>query len=200
MSAADVEETTDDLAALEDYAHERKVLLSSDAMRFFRAHRGDGNEYEALDSIIANAKASYPSEDGWIVVNLDRIASLMSSHEETADDSAASEAPVVIGGGSLAEAIVTGNVAAALRLIERRPMVALAEAAAELDAAYRLVQGAPVSNVVVSETLRTETSKRSVEHLKGAIDALTSALDGTYTNEASAVKMAVMKAASIFSL
>jgi hypothetical protein len=47
---------------------------------------------------------------------------------------------------------------------------------------------------IVSELLATESEKLSDEQIKNMISALTSALDGTYTDEASAVKMAIMKA------
>jgi len=68
-------------------------------------------------------------------------------------------------------------------------MIALTDAAADLDALYRAKQGA---DVTVSKMLAHADVKS--EQLHNAINALTSALDGTYTDEAEAVKMAIMKA------
>ena len=63
---------------------------------------------------------------------------------------------------------------------------ALAQAAAELDQAYRAkVTGGEVALAFAGH---------SDESLKAAVTALTSALDGTYTDEQSAVKIAIMKA------
>ena len=101
------------------------------------------------------------------------------------------------GAGSLAEAIVVGNVNAAYQMIENRPMVALADAAADLDAMYRIKQGLPVSSHQVSELLKESVAPLSLEELKQMIEALTSAVDGTYNDERSAVKMAILKAVSV---
>jgi hypothetical protein len=49
-------------------------------------------------------------------------------------------------------------------------------------------------SVSISELLKVETAKLSDDQIKNMITALTGALDGTYTDEASAVKMAIMKA------
>ena len=188
----EVTEESDELKALEDRAHEQRVLFSSDAFRYFRAQGNSDDQFAALDALIASARATYPSEDGWIVLNLARIEELMG---------AAAFVPAAVASvsaGSLAEAIVTGNIAAAYKLIELRPMLSLADAAAEFDAVYRMHQGNPTGNVIVSDLLKAEVAKRPLTDLSAAIDALTSALDGTYTDEASAVKMAVMKAVKAF--
>jgi hypothetical protein len=95
---------------------------------------------------------------------------------------------------SLSEAIIAGDVAEAYRLIAHRPMVALARATAELDALYRLRKG---EEIAVETKLKNEAARLTDEQLRAVIDALTSALDGTYTDEASAVKTAILKAASV---
>jgi hypothetical protein len=95
------------------------------------------------------------------------------------------------GAGSLAEAIVTGNIVAAYAMIGHRPMIALADAAADLDAVYRLRQG---GDATVSDLLVSSTSALTELQLTTAISALSGALDGIYTSEAQAVKMAIMKA------
>ena len=76
-------------------------------------------------------------------------------------------------------------------MIGNRPMFALAEAAADLDSVVRNRKG---DNSPISEMLLTETKNVSDEQLQKMITALTGAIDGTYTDEASAVKMAIMKA------
>jgi hypothetical protein len=85
-------------------------------------------------------------------------------------------------------------VIAAYEMIGHRPMFALADAAADLDSIYRLRKGA---DVVVSTMLVEETKNLSDEQIMEMIKALTSALDGVYTDEASAVKMAIMKAVKV---
>ncbi|MDA8597214.1 hypothetical protein N9L26_02650 [Candidatus Pacebacteria bacterium] len=199
-----------ELKKIEDQAHSKKVLLSSDAIRYFKDVTKDGtNRTLYLDRVLGEARVSYPAEDGWIVLNLERMQELCQHHindEKTGeelsveidDDMVAPEQKeakqlpeAAHGASSLAEAIVTGNVAASYEMIGNRPMFALADAAADLDAAYRMKKG---ESVAISDLLEAETTKLSAEQLQAAIAALTGALDGTYTDEASAVKMAILKA------
>jgi predicted nucleic acid-binding protein len=49
-------------------------------------------------------------------------------------------------------------------------------------------------SVMVSDLLVKETANLSDEQIKNMIASLTGAIDGTYTDEASAVKVAIMKA------
>ncbi|GEM_PF-498995 len=180
---------------LENRAHAQKTLLSSDAVRhFISTTDGSVNRHALLDEVIAEAKKTYPLEDGWIVVNESRMRNLCTACKEHHLASSAQPfvpATVPEGTGSLAEAIVTGNIVAAYQMIGNRPMFALADAAADLDAVYRNRQGGKAK---VSEMLTTETKQLSDEQVKNAISALTAALDGTYTSEEEAVKVAIMKA------
>jgi uncharacterized repeat protein (TIGR01451 family) len=186
------------VTALEDHAHAKKALLSSDAIRFFISTTNDAaTRLSLLDTIIADAKAQYPLEDGWVVINEARMRNLCAHCKTTPVASAvAPHIPATIpdGSGSLAEAIVTGNVVAAYQMIGHRPMFALADAASDLDSVVRLRKG---ETVIVSDLLQTETQKLSDAQLQEMIVALTGALDGTYTDEASAVKMAIMKAVKV---
>ncbi len=207
LEAIDAEdEASQEMKELEDRAHANKVLLSSDAMRHFLTMcPKEINRLTFLDQVIAEAKVSYPSEDGWVVLNLERMHELcdkrmayMNTGTESvmvAEDkkvmSATDTVTVPEGSGSLAEAIVTGNIAAAYQLLGNRPMISLADAAADLDALYRTRKGEDVS---ISNMLATESADLSVAQIEAAIAALTSAIDGTYTDEAAAVKMAIMKA------
>jgi hypothetical protein len=70
-------------------------------------------------------------------------------------------------------------------------MFSLADAAGDLDAVYRMRKG---ESVMVSDLLVKETANLSDEQIKNMIASLTGAIDGTYTDEASAVKVAIMKA------
>jgi uncharacterized repeat protein (TIGR01451 family) len=180
---------------LENHAHAQKALLSSDAVRHLVGIASNSMERtNILDTVIAEAKRTYPLEDGWVVINESRMQNLCIACQ--VGKIASSEAPfmpVIVpeGAGSLAEAIVTGNVVAAYEMIGNRPMLALADAATDLDGVYRLRLG---ETVHISELLISETKDLSDEKIKNVISALTSALDGVYTDEASAVKMAIMKA------
>lgn len=180
---------------LENRAHQQKALLSSDAVRYFvTTTEGSLERDVALDQVIADAKKHYPLEDGWIVINEARMKNVCEECQINAKETATAPfvpATVPEGTGSLAEAIVTGNIVAAYQMIGRRPMFALADAAADLDAVYRKRQGGVGS---VSDLLLLETANLPDEKIKNMITALTGALDGTYTDEASAVKMAIMKA------
>jgi len=189
----------DEMTTLENYAHARKILISSDAVRHFVATTNSVAERtEALDQVIKAAKEKFPAEDGWVVLNEKRMQDLcvICSVNQAAAKPEAAYIPSVVptGAGSLAEAIVTGNVIAAYEMIGHRPMFALADAAADLDAVYRLRRGGKGS---VSELLMKETTSLTDEQILAVIAALTGALDGVYTDEASAVKMSIMKAIKV---
>lgn len=189
--------STDEVTVLENQAHAQKALLSSDAIRHFMSTVPTNvSREEALNQVIAEAKAQYPVEDGWIVINEERMRAVCLACIAPARSTVSPFMPTVIpeGSSSLAEAIITGNVVAAYEMIGHRPMFALADAAADLDAVYRLRRGEEVN---VSALLEAETAALSDEKILAAIKALTGALDGVYTDEASAVKMAIMKAIKV---
>jgi hypothetical protein len=73
------QDTEDAMSMLENTAHERNALLSSDAIRFIIEQTPKLEEQLGmLDLVIEQAKASYPTEDGWVVINKERIMSLLS--------------------------------------------------------------------------------------------------------------------------
>lgn len=187
-----------EMTAIENQAHAERVLLSSDAIRHFIATTSNVSERtDALNQVIIAAKAQFPAEDGWIVLNEKRMQELCVVCAANAVKSAkAPYIPAVIpdGSGSLAEAIVGGNVVAAYELIGHRPMFALADAAADLDAVYRIRRG---GNAVASELLMKSTASLTDAQILAMIEALTGALDGTYTDEGAAVKMSIMKAIKV---
>ena len=179
---------------LENRANSQRALLSSDAVHYFiNTTEGNVERNEAIDQVIAEAKTNYPLEDGWIVINEDRMRNLCEACKLSGDREVKVEASKLVneGSSSLAEAVVTGNILAAYEMIGSRPMFSLADAATDLDAVYRMRKGETVS---ISNLLMTETASLSDGQIKNMIAALTGALDGTYTDEASAVKMAIMKA------
>jgi len=181
-----VADTLDVVTEVENEAHLHQALLSSGAVQSFIAMTTEADRSDKLAKVIADAKGSYPLEDGWVVINQTRLTELTAAPVVATD--------AVTGSGSLAEAIVTGNVSASYQMIGDRPMVALADAAADLDALYRNRKGA---NESVSDLLTTATAALSDTQIADMINALTGALDGTYTDEASAVKMAIMKAVKV---
>ncbi|MBY0309543.1 hypothetical protein K2Q16_00115 [Patescibacteria group bacterium] len=182
--------------ALENQAHTAHVLLSTDALRHFVATVPSGTDLKDLmASVIKAVKSRYPSEDGWVVVSESRMRDVCVACLATPVSASSTEpyVPTVIpeGTGSLAEMITLGNLGAAFALIGHRPMFALADAVADFDALYRSRRGDEVN---LSALLRDNTETMSDDSLKAVINALTSALDGTYTDEAEAVKTAIMKA------
>lgn len=64
----------DEMAAIENRAHEARVLLSSDALRHIMAQESTmEGRLALLNEVIERTKASYPSEDGWVVLNKERL-------------------------------------------------------------------------------------------------------------------------------
>ncbi len=193
------QQATDEVVtAIENHAHAKRALLSSDAIRQLIGSTSSFEDSIAtLNEVILEAKSKYPSEDGWVVINEKRMHELcLSCKAKPVPSSVAPYIPTVIpdGSGSLAEAIVTGNIIAAYEMIGHRPMFALADAATDMDSVYRYRRG---EKEVISELLLEATAKLTDDQLKKIIEALTGALDGTYTDEASAVKMAIMKAVKV---
>jgi hypothetical protein len=67
------------IKALEEYAHANYALISSDALRFIQSQGGTTEEQiQTLAQIISLAKARYPKEGDWIVLNKERVLSLLS--------------------------------------------------------------------------------------------------------------------------
>lgn len=73
-----VVEADDTLAALDNKAHDARVLLSTDARNFVAsmAETREG-QLAVLESVISAAKATYPTENGWVVLNKARVEELI---------------------------------------------------------------------------------------------------------------------------
>jgi hypothetical protein len=193
------------LNALENEAHAQHILLSSDAMRYFvSAVPSMSERSELLNGIAKKAKALYPSEEGWVVLNLTRMEALLEDSNSAKDAAMVIDTPAQsleesvsftpMKASSLAEAIVTKNITAAYALMSNRPMVALADAASDLNTVYLERKG---QKGEVSDLLRAYTRELSTATLEELTLALTSALDGTYHTEEEAVKMAILKAVQV---
>jgi hypothetical protein len=185
--------------AIEAAAHKEHVLLSADAVRRFVATVPSTQDpLTIFAEIVKAAKQQFPAEDGWVVISEEKMRQLCVSCVASVMTPAATMpfVPTVVpaGTGSLAEMIAAGNLGAAYELIGHRPMFALADAVADFDALYRSRQG---QTVRISTLLKDLTDNLSTETIKAVTVALTSALDGTYTDEAEAVKMAIMKAIKV---
>jgi len=195
---AQVEEEADDTAAtmsagahLEDRAHAHNVLLSSDAIRLILDQaESPADELALLDAIITRAKVAYPREDGWVVINRARIAELFSYddapevEEQTPEVAPAPSAP-------LAHAIIRGDIIGAYAAVGIAPLSALAQAAADLDMVFRARRG---EHAFGKDALVQAASGLTDAQLETALAALAGAIDGTYRDEAAAVKLAVLKA------
>lgn len=184
-----ISENDDILTTLEAYAHEHRALVSSDALRYFVAMTPTSDILAAFAETLTHVHELYPSEDGWAIVNLERMQSVVGTdaHSEAYEEPIAPERTPV----TLAEAIIVGNITAAYEGIAHRPMIALAEATTDLDAVYRARFD---ETVTVNRSLVAKTALLSTEKLKAVVEALTSALDGGHPDEHTAVKLALMKA------
>ncbi len=182
----------DAISHLENIAHGHNVLLSSDALRLMIDQSDTTEEASTmLQDLIERAKASYPREDGWIILNRERVMALFPQTTSAAVASIEAS-PVVeeVGATTLAEAIVTGNTALAYALLGNNPMIAIADAAEALDGVVR----ARHAGNNTSDMLVRASAHISDEKLKAAVLALVSAIDGTYSDEVAAVRLAVIKA------
>ena len=65
--------------ALEAHAHEQYALISSDALRFIASqHDTQEAQIGTLNRVIALAKARFPKEGDWVVINKERVLSVLS--------------------------------------------------------------------------------------------------------------------------
>lgn len=99
-------------------------------------------------------------------------------------------------GKSLAEAILSGDIILALNLAYNRPMLSLADATADIDTVYRMKKDSAYE-ISISDNLKRLADNFTEEQLAVVIKSMTSAIDGTYTNELEAVKTAIMKTISV---
>lgn len=71
---------TDITSTLEAQAHAQHVLMSADALAYFIAATANEDRAEILSGVLAAAKASYPSEGGWVTLTADRMVELAKSN------------------------------------------------------------------------------------------------------------------------
>lgn len=203
FNSPELNEESLDLNDLENQAHAQKVLLSSDAMRYFITQVTAKEErVTVLDTVIKKARVSFPSEDGWVILNLMRMEELVDvvltvepdqsgvkKAVNTDLESSTSYTPMTA--GSLAEAILSKDTSLAFMLSAERPMIALADAVSDIT---KVLEAKTGQDVNVSNLLKDQTQELSSADIEALLLALTSALDGTHQDEDSAVKMAITKA------
>ena len=91
VAREDTEDEEEDTATgqLEQYAHLKNVLLSSDALRLIvDQHEKVEDQKELLDAIVNRAKESFPREDGWLIINRERISAILKSQKNKTEDKA----------------------------------------------------------------------------------------------------------------
>lgn len=68
----------DPLKALEQHAHAQYTLLSSDALAYVASlGTTEAEQMAKLDEVIAKAKAQFPKEGDWMVINKERVLSVL---------------------------------------------------------------------------------------------------------------------------
>ena len=68
-----------EVAALETIANNNQALLSSDAMKTFITTVPVQQQLDAIVTVVNTAKSQFPLEDGWVVINNDRMLSLLTA-------------------------------------------------------------------------------------------------------------------------
>ncbi len=188
--------TTNTEEDLEKIAHAHNVLLSSDALRVLVDHsKVHAERATLLNEMIVRAKVLYARQDGWIVLNRERVLVLFTEVAST-QNTKVNVLPEItaptetVGAHTLAEALVSGNTARAYELLGDEPIEAIADAAEMLDAVVRARHGlTEASDILVRASVHI-----SDEKLKTAVVALVSVIDGTYDDQNTAVRLAVIKA------
>ncbi len=66
--------------AIEAQAHAQHVLLSTDAIAYFIGATANEDRTTVLAQVLTAAKASYPSEEGWVTITTDRMIQLAQSN------------------------------------------------------------------------------------------------------------------------
>ena len=178
--------------SLESYAHSLNVLCSSDALRMIEDQAASLEEqYATLDSVIERAKGAYPREDGWLVLNRERINEVYrgTDHAPTPSHGVSHDRSA-----ELAAAILKGDITSAYRALGSNPILSLAGAAGALDALYRTCRGEVCE---VSPVLQSAAASFNERQLEAIIAALSCAIDGIYSDETGAIKVAILKAANV---
>ncbi|PIR84262.1 hypothetical protein COU16_01530 [Candidatus Kaiserbacteria bacterium CG10_big_fil_rev_8_21_14_0_10_47_16] len=74
------EEVADAASTIENRAHASRVLLSADALSYVADQDAPLEQrLTMLDHVITKAKAMFPTENGWMVINKERLAALLTA-------------------------------------------------------------------------------------------------------------------------
>lgn len=157
------------------------VLLSEEGALYIVAQDGDENSLFA--SIVAEAKARYPREDGWLALNKERIISIIG-----AEHIAPVAQPLALGAThTFTQAIVSGDEAGAFAAIARMNESELKNeilsVISELDAEFRNRKSGKGS-------VYTNLSDTKIESM---LSALTGSIDATYHDIQTSAKIALSK-------
>jgi hypothetical protein len=68
---------TSEVAVIEQQAHAAHILMSGVALDYFMATTQGTDRTARMDQVIATAKASFPSEGGWVVLNEERMKQVL---------------------------------------------------------------------------------------------------------------------------
>lgn len=79
VPATMTDNTPVEVAALEAIAHNHQALLSNDAIKTFIISVPAAEQLTKIVELVNNAKAQFPLEDGWVVVNNDRMLALLTA-------------------------------------------------------------------------------------------------------------------------
>lgn len=77
MAAVATADTPVEVAALEAIAHNHYALVSSDAIKTFMIAVPADEQLDRMVAVIEKAKTQHPLEDGWVVINNDRMLALL---------------------------------------------------------------------------------------------------------------------------
>ena len=70
-------ESSSIIVELEELAHQRRILTSADAIAYMLRHNNPADPRQAFTAVLDRAAATYPAEDGWVILNVPRMQTLL---------------------------------------------------------------------------------------------------------------------------
>ena len=178
---------------IETTAHENSCLLSKEACTFIaNSARGEEDEAVALVSrVVEEGKKVFPKEDGWLLLNKERVNTLLSKAPESV-----TTIPLFIGWLMEGKREKAFDYLRALSLRGESTTHFITQVAAELDRAYRarVELGAEPDPYT-----REKTSHLAPREILAFVEMLVDGIDGIYSSGLTGVKLAVSRALATFS-
>ena len=178
---------------IETTAHENSCLLSKEACVFIaNSARGEEDEAVALVSrVVEEGKKVFPKEDGWLLLNKERVSTLLSKAPESV-----TTIPLFIGWLMEGKREKAFDYLRALSLRGESTTHFITQVAAELDRAYRarVELGAEPDPYT-----REKTSHLAPREILAFVEMLVDGIDGIYSSGLTGVKLAVSRALATFS-